>query len=767
MPNNRDDIIQQLTDDIDRQAGAIPEDDLDSISSAFNKTLADALKSYNSSAFDDDGFIKRMSELQLGDKNDKEIMKNILSNIRADYVNADTLNQQELLQRRDIYNICTQMPEMQDAVKMMRDSIVECNVATGEVSRSLTFEDHDDEDTLEDQVIEIEKRHKLLHAIKNTVVLKALMNGEQYIHVVPYAKLFAELEALHDVHDMNAARKKFHESVPGSISHSFTPKKSLYSSENVKVLTEAVSAGYKTEATDISKIDSENSQLQENTVVKNDISNILQNIDVYNGSSLLYSEHGYDGLKTVLLQEYKEYKRTHSNPDTHFSEAMQRSVNPIGGESIFDGIDQDNIDFSSYGQIKGCYIKYLDGLRMVPIRIDKRIVGYYYISTTMDLQTNPANPNGIVDLSYQTYTRDRNMVETLANLIIKSFDKKMLEKNVQLKSEIADIIMAHKFAEGRLSFIYIPENEVVRIVINEDEFGRGHSVLEPSLFPARTYLMLTMYNLMYTLNNNTTRVFHMRSSGLNKDYGSQIQRLMRLLQSRRITIDDIYSYSGVLNKIGGMGQMVLPSGRGDLRAFDVDTIAAAERPFDNDFLDIQRRQALSGTGNPSLMVMNAIDEVDFAKTLEIANTRYLTTVSSYKIDMNEGITTLYQRLLKYETDLSDEVIMSFRFQFNQIKQPELVITNDMIGNFNTMVELIEGTKYTKKDLEDENGNWTQTRIKLRRKLAELYLAQIEFSKIDEIFDQLDEEKPEEKLQAAVDKAKITNEDIKTVQETEE
>ena len=359
------------------------------------------------------------------------------------------------------------------------------------------------------------------------------------------------------------------------------------------------------------------------------------------------------------------------------------------------------------------------------------------------------------------------MVETLANMIIRSFDKKMLEKNVQLKSEIADIIMAHKVSEGRLSFIYIPENEVVRIVINEDEYGRGHSVLEPSLFPARTYLMLTMYNLMFTLNNNMTRVYHMRSSGLNKDYGSQIQRLMRLLQSRRITIDDIYSYSGVLNKIGGMGQMVLPSGRGDLRAFDVDTIEPANRPFDNDFLDIQRRQALTGTGNPALMVINAIDEVDFAKTLELANSRYVRTVSGYKIDMNEGITELYQRLLKYETDIPPEIIMSFRFQFNQIKQPELVIDNDMISNYNTMVEMVEGTRYSKKELEDEQGNWTQTRIKLRRALAEIYLPQIEFSKLDEIFEKLDQEKPEEKLQTAVDKAKISNDDIKSVQETEE
>ena len=73
----------------------------------------------------------------------------------------------------------------------------------------------------------------------------------------------------------------------------------------------------------------------------------------------------------------------------------------------------------------------------------------------MDLQTNPTQPNGIVDLTFQHYTRDRNFVDKLANIIIESFDRATLNKNIKLKNEIAEVIMAHKFAEGRLSFIYI------------------------------------------------------------------------------------------------------------------------------------------------------------------------------------------------------------------------------------------------------------------------------------------------------------------------
>lgn len=104
----------------------------------------------------------------------------------------------------------------------------------------------------------------------------------------------------------------------------------------------------------------------------------------------------------------------------------------------------------------------------------------------MDLASNPANPNGIVDLSYQQYTRDKNVVERLSNMIIRSFDRKMLEKNIKLKNEIAEIIMAHKFSEGKLSFIYIPENEVIRLIINEDEEARVTLFWNPLYFLLET-----------------------------------------------------------------------------------------------------------------------------------------------------------------------------------------------------------------------------------------------------------------------------------------
>lgn len=773
MPSNKSlmNIADQLERNISDEVGNQHEDELDTISATFSNSLNKALKEFNSSTFDDDGFVKKMRNLYIDGDKDKEMMKHVLNNLRSDYVGVESLNQSELLVRRDISNICIQMPEMRDVINVIRDGIIECNIATGQVSRDLIFENSESDNNTGALafVKDIEKTHNLLQAIKNFIVPSALEHGEKYVHVVPYAKLFAELEAAKERKKSTSKMpKEFKESIPNTLYNEFKESTSICTEENIEYMMEATAAITKTDVADTFKMDASTtaeSTKNNDTINKESITSILNNISVYNGSSELFAEMGIEGFEQFLMTEYAKNGKTSKNESNHFMEALSYS-NPNNSKNFFANVDQDCIDFKEYKQIKGCYLKYLDGLKMAPIRMDRKIVGYFYVTTTSNEQMNPGNPNGMIDLSYQNYTRDKNLIDTLSSIIIRSFDKQMLEKNIKLKSEIAEILMAHKFSEGRLSFVYIPENEIVRFVINEDENGRGHSVIEPSIFPARNYLMLSMYNLLYTLNNTTTRVYYMKSSGLRKDYASQVQRKMRKFQSRRITVDDIYSYSGVLNKVGGIGQMVLPAGRGDYKAFDVDTIQAVENPIDLEFLESQRKLAISGTGVPHLMMINAIDEADFAKSLEMANARFLSTVSSYKIDFNDGLTKLYQKLLKYSTDLEDDVIASFRFKFNQVKQQELVITADMITNFNSMVELVESLYYKKSDLEDEKGDATPIRMILRRELAKEYLPQLDFNRLEEVIKRVNVQSGDDKLQDKVNSVKIKDEDLNEVENQE-
>lgn len=734
-------IINKLSDEIAKDVNNLDKDQIDSIYNQFTNQLHKVLGKFNSSIFDQDGFLQRIENIDLGDKQNQDILRNVLNKVRVDYADVQSLNRSEILIKRDLENLCFQMPALKKAISIITDAIIESNTSTGDISRTYAFENNKSEIN-DSKVFEIERNYDLFNAIKNYIIPRTLISGETYVLVTPYSKLFAELQSIHD--------KRYIEKQ----NHRLAESHSLYNEKNLKIMMESVSPSTKTDSTDSIKIEmNANNGMTDKTVEnisKETMKSILENISVVNSSSLLLEELGEEGLKEFLRSEMKGKKP---------SEKL------ITEAELFDGlIDNrdlyaDDKDLNKYKDIKGCYIKYLNGLQIVPIRLDRKIIGYYYITTSMDLAINPAQPTGVVDLSFQHYTKDKNLLENLSKLIIQAFDKQMLEKNIRLKNEIAEIVMAHKFANGRLSFVFIPENEVARFAVNEDEEGKGHSVIEPALFNGRLYTMLLLYNMLYILNNTPTRIHYLKSSGLNKDYSSQIQKVMRKFQSRRITIDDIYSYSGVLNKVGGMGEMILPTGRGDYKAIETDTIPGATQPIELEFLDRLKKDTIASTIIPYNLLADNIDNIDFAISAKMSNAYFNSGVASLKINFNKGITRFYQMIFSNSTDLDDIVISSFKFKFNTAKHQDLVVSNEMIQNFNTLVETISSVYFKDSELKDANGNPSKKMVVLKRKLAEKYLPQLGFESLEELIDEVNQETIEDDLNQTVNKTEISEDDF--------
>ena len=122
MPNKNESLIQNLANDISKDTGNIQETELNEVFSKFNRTLEKAMKNFNSQAFDDNGFIKKLKEVDFGERKSKDVVKNVLNSVKNEYVDATTLNHSEILLRRDLFNVCTQMPELRDVIYIIRDA---------------------------------------------------------------------------------------------------------------------------------------------------------------------------------------------------------------------------------------------------------------------------------------------------------------------------------------------------------------------------------------------------------------------------------------------------------------------------------------------------------------------------------------------------------------------------------------------------------------------------------------------------------------------
>ena len=364
-----------------------------------------------------------------------------------------------------------------------------------------------------------------------------------------------------------------------------------------------------------------------------------------------------------------------------------------------------------FRNIKGVYIRILPATKLIPIRIDRIVIGYYYISDlTRPEQAGMRRNSGLSgytlkspSIGYDSFSPDQMFCERLANKIINNFDLKFMHDNASLYQQIVAILEQHKFNEAMLRFVFIPAEHVQQFTINKDGIGKGHSMLEPGLVTARMYMFLKLYSILYQINNSQIRVYNVRQSGMDKNYRQFIQQVMKKFAERRITTSDIFNYRQSIPKVSGSSELILPMGASDKPPVTFETIEAATTPINNDLLENLKNEAINATPVPSAMVQGAMSELDFAKEVELANTRFMSMVSSYKIDFNMDITRMYRKILRWETDIDPELLKSLRFSLQMPTAKTLSVTSDMIGNFNSLKELIFEIFLTKDEIKGVNG----------------------------------------------------------------
>jgi hypothetical protein len=338
-----------------------------------------------------------------------------------------------------------------------------------------------------------------------------------------------------------------------------------------------------------------------------------------------------------------------------------------------DGTDSEESDSISkeFQHVPGVYIKTIPATKMVPIRVDRTIIGYYYVSDmTRPEQSGERRNSGLggytlrsPSMGYDTFSPDRMFCDKLATKIIQNFDLKFMRDNAGLHDEIVSILEAHKFQSAILRFIFIPAEHVVQFTINKDGMGKGHSMLEPCLCSARMYMFLKLYSVLFQINNGTLRVIKVRQSGMDQNYHATVNNIIRKFVSRRVTSNDIFNYRSSMNKVTGGSMLTLPVGTNDISPIDIENIPASEAPINNELMEAIKNEAINAQPIPSAMIQGAMSEMEFAKEVELANTKVNSFVSSTKIELNFSLTKFYRRICRWSTDIDPTIIQFLKFKF--------------------------------------------------------------------------------------------------------
>lgn len=638
-----------------------------------------------------------------------------------------------LLEQNDLHEVASQLIELSEAILITRDAIISADVNEGRMNRTLSFDNMDRDDTTDyiPIVEKMEEKFKLLDKIKNFIIPKTLEFGEYYVYTIPYSKLFNDF-------------MKTKNTLLGS--HMYRESTLLeFVDEELKSQSKTSNSFfdglYNTYMGTSNNVGESKNQLPKKEFTK-DIKNIMERVSICNDSvPIPILEEGIDSL----MQFKEKYFNVVTEDQSNKKPDLFTKVSKLTPDGIVYKNDKIEIDVEKgpFDDITDCYVKLIDPMQMVPVKIMDKVIGYYYIQVTDVTPLSGAISSTLFYNRIDESRREQTIISSIADEVVASFDKEFLKKNMKFKELIVEAINYYNLCEKRLKFQFIPAEYIEEFKIDEDENGNGQSMIKKSLFYAKLYLMLLLFKIMsIILYSNDTKVNYIKSSGIDKNVANKVQEIARIKQSRQINMYDLFNYTTLVNKIGNGNEMFVPTGRSGERPIETEILSGQDIQLNSDLLEMLKNSYILGTGVPAAIV-NYLNEADFAKVVEQNNTKFNARVVNYQLDFNPSITRMYKKIMRYSTNIDPQIIENFTFTLQPPRSATGNAKSEMIGSFNTLLEF-----YTNLYIGEVNQDDKEQVLLLRefkKALARDMLPMLNFEKVEKMLEEAKIEAKKEKL----------------------
>ena len=542
----------------------------------------------------------------------------------------DDIQEYEILRRS--------IPEISRVIKMMINSILTPEAITTKIyNLSYNLNDvHTELASKLDEKYELDKKIRV-------IIENFLMIGVEYITVVPYKIIIDALKA-------NGTRKDIlKESSLGD-----------YSTKSNNILTESV-----------------NEYIQDN-IVDNNVQYMRDSIKVDN--SIQLNKYGrdiqkhIDGIKIYKSNKCIAYDEAliestinngefmlESSFDTYFDSAITGMSKKKSNKNIDDGVindgDYDNIN------MKGCKIERLDPSRVYPIKLNDTVIVYVYIQERRDDYFRYNLRSGLNDMfSFYKYTNENSkdimmkqvedkMIKEIGNRILSSITPKFLETNLNDMDIFYEFLRDHELHANRHEIILLHPDDVI-------EFKRTDgSIMRNSIFFARLYLMLMLNNILTKVRKGSDRTLFYVNPGMSTDIQGAVTEAINSITQSEIRMSDTTSMKGVLTAVGSVVDLFLPQSSDGEKPIQSEVIGGQQVDMNDEFMQYLIKSIIMSFGIPPVVV-DGTNDIDFAKTLSMANLEIANTVALEQAEINKPLTKLLRRVLAYDLNLSKDEIDS-------------------------------------------------------------------------------------------------------------
>lgn len=709
---NINDMISQMEISL---YGVTKKSDINDISHKFNSIMQDELElitrdtssdmnSFMSKLFNSDirnnqnGFGRSIEDIFGADNN------SVMTYLSEVYKNS-------IVKYADIHEVSTQLIELREAIRIFRDTLTSSDLTDGQLSKSIKFAFKEDEGELRCRSIveKMEKKFKLDNKIKNFIIPRTLEYGSYYVYVIPYKKLFSDFA-------MKKQKKPnlFTNNSRGYMESVTTHIESLSNDEFIANMY-----------TDTYHEKEANKKSVEYKNFDSDIRHIMEHITVCNDPYVSLPSMYY-GESTI--EEYGEFIMEASNAE----EAKFLNAQKMDSGVYSDKSKKTRDIEKEFADISDCYIKLIPPTKMIPLKLIDKVIGYYYMDVTDVRAIDGMISSNMYTNRYDINTKQRTIIDGLVDKIVAAFDKPFLKDNIEFKELIAEAITYYDLNSKAIHFQFIPAEYIVAFKVNENEEGEGTSIVEDSLFYAKLYLLILLFKIMsILLYSNDTKVNYIKTSGIDKNIANKIQDIIREKQNKQINLMDLMSYSNVIQKVGRGLEQYIPMGRGNDRGIETEILQGQDVQLNTELMEMLKTSYILGTGVPSA-IMNYLNEADFAKSIETANTRFQGRVISAQLDFNEGLTRLYKLLCKYSTSMSDIDIEQMKYTLTPPKFANNNTKQDALNAFDALKNFYLNVYIGEQKVNDPaNENLVREFTQL---LARENLPALKFEEVDKLFE---------------------------------
>lgn len=623
--------------------------------------------------------LKRLQNL-LENNSNSAMIKSILSGMDS-----------QIAKYEDLMIITKIMPQLKKAKRSMVNSIMSPDDFTKQLSLSITKNGIPVSESLpmlDSGIKELFKTKKLTKEIKH-IIDRTLTFGKYYEAVLPYDYLFGQILIKKQKSNLSAFNN---EAVEINV-------ETACDKEVIKEVFEKPSAFY------------------------NGVTKLCNEIEFCDNASQLFCEE-------VTIKEIKKKvdkdEKAKSIFDTALKNGNKYNKTSSSTKLSNDGMmDTKKLDLG----ITGCKIKRLDPRRLLCLKIDETVLGYYYIETIESMNNirrggpfsfkNNITPNVANNGIDEIY-------KVLGDTIYKKIDKQFIKDNIEFKEQIYDVLKYADATNNRLKVTYLEPQYVHEFIVDD-----GESVFEQSLYFAKLYMMLLLSYISGTVaRSQDVRAYYVETDPQG-GVTSLVNNAITTLKKQNRAFYSMTNLGKMMSNFNCFDDLYMAKTHDDKKPLDFDIIQGQDMTLNNDLMDTLERITVESSGTPLALIQSS-NEVEFAKAYATLNLDFMRTILDLQIDFNPDIERYLKDIFKYELSNQDESLQA------EIDSLSISLQSPMNLLLNNITEQINNAKDLANNLTEiclgQNGMSGDNTVsdKFIKLICEKYAPNVPWAEFDEL-----------------------------------